>query len=435
MRNLTNKEFRYISIMIFGLYFGAGNLIFPPFLGKESGSNAIIALIFFSITAIVFPILGVIVVSKFNGINNFSNMVGPWFTFIFTTAMYLTIGPCLSIPRNASTSFEMTIAPYVTNLDNIIYYRLIYTLIFFLIVYYLSMKPKKIVTTLGKILTPILLLLIILMFVGVLFKPFSYVAPVGDYITSPAIKGFIEGYNTIDALAGLNFGIIIVFAIKSLGIVNEKDVTKITIKAGIVAGLILFLVYFMLTYIGFATANDFPNTKTGVEILVNVVKVNYGMFSTLMLGGIFIIACLSVSIGLITSISQYFSQNYPSISYRTWAMIYILISFVLANFGLVNILKISMPILLSIYPVSLVLISLGLFSEYFDNSRLVFRLCVYVTLIFSIGMVLNKYIGNILDPLFVNLPFYSLNLGWLVPAMITFIFSIIIHKGKKIWIK
>lgn len=140
MRNLTKKEFRCISIMIFGLYFGAGNLIFPPILGKESGSNAFISLIFFSITAIVFPVLGVIVVSKFNGINKLSNMVDSSFTLIFTTAMYLTIGPYLSIPRNASTSFEITIAPYITNLDNVIYYRLMYTIVFFSLVYYLSMK-------------------------------------------------------------------------------------------------------------------------------------------------------------------------------------------------------------------------------------------------------------------------------------------------------
>ncbi|WP_064581340.1 branched-chain amino acid transport system II carrier protein [Streptobacillus moniliformis] len=435
MRNLTKKEFRCISIMIFGLYFGAGNLIFPPILGKESGSNAFISLIFFSITAIVFPILGVIVVSKFNGINKLSNMVDSSFTLIFTTAMYLTIGPYLSIPRNASTSFEITIAPYITNLDNVIYYRLMYTIVFFSLVYYLSMKPKKIVTTLGRILTPILLLLILLMFLGVIFKPFNMVAPVGDYISAPAIKGFIEGYNTADALAGLNFGIIIAFAIKSLGVTNEKDVTKITIKAGIVAGIILFIVYFMLTYIGLATASHFPDTKTGADILVNVVKMNYGMLGALILGTIFIIACLSVSVGLITSISQYFNQNYPKVSYRAWVITYILISFILANFGLVNILKISIPILLSIYPVSLVLILLGLFSEYFDNSKLVFRLCVYTTLIFSIGMVLNKYIGNILDPVFINLPFYSLNLGWLVPAIIAFIFSITLQKGKKIWIK
>ncbi|WP_073507860.1 branched-chain amino acid transport system II carrier protein [Streptobacillus notomytis] len=431
MRNLTNKEFRCVSIMIFGLYFGAGNLIFPPFLGKESGRSFMIALIFFSITSIVFPTLGIIVVSKFNGINKFSNMVGSLFALIFTTSMYLTIGPYLSVPRNASTSFEITIAPYITNLDNVIYYRLIYTTIFFSSVYYLAMNPKKIVTTLGKILTPILLLLIVIMFVGVLFKPLNITAPTGDYITSPAIKGFIEGYNTVDALSGLNFGIIIAFSIRNLGITDENEITKITIKAGIVAGIILFIVYFMLTYIGLATASYFPDTKTGAEILVNAVRMNYGILGTLILGSIFIIACLSVSVGLITSISQYFSQNYPKISYRTWAIVYILTSFILANFGLANILKISIPILLSIYPVSLMLIILGLSSQYFDNSRLVFKSCTYVTVVFSIGMVLNKYIGNVLDPMFIHLPFYKLDLGWLFPAMITFIFSIILHKVKK----
>ncbi|CAM3169625.1 branched-chain amino acid transport system II carrier protein [Streptobacillus felis] len=431
MKSLSKKDFRYISIMIFGLYFGAGNLIFPPFLGKEAGTNSIIALLFFSITAIIFPILGVIAISKFGDINKFSNMVGPLFTLIFTTSIYLTIGPGLAIPRNGSLSFEIAILPYISNINDIVIYRLIYTIIFFSIVYYLSMNPKKIVTTLGKILTPTLLLLILIMFLGVVFKPLNLTSPIGDYATGPSVKGFLQGYNTMDALAGLNFGITIAFSIKSLGIKDEKKITKITTQTGIVAGFILFIVYSMLTYIGASTAGIFPDTKTGADILVNVIKMNYGIIGTLILGAIFFIACLSVSVGLITSIGQYFHHTYPKISYRKWAILYILISFALANFGLQTILKISIPILLSIYPVSLVLILLGLFSSYFDNSRLVFKITIYITAIFSIGMVLNGYVNHILDPIFSYLPFYKVDLGWIVPTLIAFLLSLLIHKVKK----
>ncbi|WP_156300440.1 branched-chain amino acid transport system II carrier protein [Streptobacillus canis] len=431
MEKLSKKDFRHMSVMIFGLFFGAGNLIFPPFLGKEAGTNSLISLFFFSFTAIIFPVLGIIAVSKFDGIKKLSNMVGPLFALIFTTAIYITIGPGLAIPRNATVSFEIAMTPFITNVQYMIYFRIAYTLIFFGVVYYLSMKPSKLVTTLGKILTPTLLILIVVMFIGVVINPFNPSMPVGDYVTGPAVKGFLEGYNTMDTLGALNYGIVIAFTIRNLGIKDEKNVTEITMKTGTVSSIILLIVYGMLTYIGAATANLFPNTKTGAEILVNVVKMNYGIFGSLILGGIFIIACLSVAIGLTTSISQYFNEIYPKISYRSWVILYTVVSFILAIFGLENILKYSIPILLSIYPVSLVLILLGLFSEYFGNSKMVFKSTIYVTAIFSIGMVLNGLINNVLDPVFNLLPFNGVSLGWVLPSMLAFVISVILHKVKK----
>lgn len=430
-RKLSKKNFIYISIMIFGLFFGSGNLIFPPFLGKNSGSNFLIALLFFSITGIIFPLLAIIGVSKFEGINNLTNMVNNKFTLLYTIAIYLTIGPGLAIPRNGSLPFEISIVPYLKNTDNIILYRLIFTIIFFSIIYYLSLNPKKIVFRLGKILTPILILLIVIIFVSILSRPVNALEPSIEYINNPAIKGFLEGYNTMDALAGLNFGIVITLAIKNFGITSQKTIEKTTLKAGVVASMLLFTIYFMLTYVGYATSNMFPKTKNGADILVLVVRNIYGIYGNILLAVIFTIACLSVCIGLITSISQYFSETYKFISYKKWATIYTIISFILANFGLNKILLISIPILLSIYPVSLSLIILALFSKYFNNSKIVFKITVYTNLIFSISMVINKYIGNRLDIIFNYLPLNNFNLGWTFPTLVAFIISFIFVKTVK----
>ena len=222
MKKLTKEQFISVSVMLFGLFFGAGNLIFPPLLGNQAGSKTLESLLFFSVTAVVFPILGVVVVAKTKGLSNLSGRVGKYFAFVYTAMIYLAIGPGLGIPRAGSLPFEMAVAPYLPNGTSIMVSRLIYTSLFFLVAYLICLRPSKLVNRMGKFLTPALLILILVMFLGVLFNNPNNVAQPLEVYKNAKVKGFLEGYNTMDTIAALNFGLVISLAIKSFKVDDEK---------------------------------------------------------------------------------------------------------------------------------------------------------------------------------------------------------------------
>ncbi|WP_172605444.1 branched-chain amino acid transport system II carrier protein, partial [Peptoniphilus harei] len=208
MKKLSRSQFTQVSIMLFGLFFGAGNLIFPPFLGNQAGNKTIISLLAFSVTAIIFPVLGAIAVGKTDGLKNLSSRVGGKFALVFTTAIYLSIGPGLGIPRAGSVPFEMAIAPYVPESFNLSLVRLVYTFLFFSVAMLVCLKPNKLVARVGKYLTPTLLLLILIMFAKVMTLPKDLAVASGNYKDAPVVAGFLAGYDTMDAVAALNFGFV-----------------------------------------------------------------------------------------------------------------------------------------------------------------------------------------------------------------------------------
>lgn len=426
MKKLTKEQFISVSVMLFGLFFGAGNLIFPPLLGNQAGSKTLESLLFFSVTAVVFPILGVVVVAKTKGLSNLSGRVGKYFAFVYTAMIYLAIGPGLGIPRAGSLPFEMAVAPYLPNGTSIMVSRLIYTSLFFLVAYLICLRPSKLVNRMGKFLTPALLILILVMFLGVLFNNPNNVAQPLEVYKNAKVKGFLEGYNTMDTIAALNFGLVISLAIKSFKVDDEKQVMNYTIKAGVVAGIFLFVVYAMLSYIGMTTSGLNQGAKNGAEILSSTSLYVFGDFGIILLAGIFTLACLTTCVGLITSVSQYFAKlTNDKVSYNAWITIWSLISFFVANFGLNVILKISVPVLVAIYPVSIVLIVLGLTQKYLKYNKFAYRLICGVTVFISLVEALKT--ANIKLPLItdlvIKLPFFDISLGWVVPMFVCFALS------------
>lgn len=428
---LDKKSFIKITFMLFSLFFGAGNLIFPPMVGKLSGENVFIVMFFFSITSIVLPMLAVVSVSKTLGLKILADRVDEKFSYLITILIYLSIGPGLAIPRAGSLPFEITISPYLPKSINLHIALLIFSIVFFGVAYYLSSNPTKLLDRMGKILTPSLLIMIGMLFIGIFFKPMGQIlSPVGEYAKSPATKGFLDGYMTLDAIAGLNFGVVIALSIKSLGIENSKDIQRITVKAGFGAGLILAIIYSMLAYLGVRSAEVFPLTENGASILTSLTNYFYGSFGALLLGGIFLLACLNVSVGLLTSSSQYFSSLSNRISYKTWLRVLVIISFILSNAGLNMILKFTLPALLVIYPVSIMLILLGLVHEKLKLGKYTYKIVCYITLIVSILSSL-KIIGiNIecIEIIFGYLPMNDVSLGWVFPAMISFAIGFVLDR-------
>ncbi|MDY4586426.1 MAG: branched-chain amino acid transport system II carrier protein, partial [Oscillospiraceae bacterium] len=227
---LTKEKMLLISFMLFSLFFGAGNLIFPPFLGQNAGNKTPLAMLGFLLTAVVLPVLGVIVVAQFDGLDKLAANAGKKFALVFTLLIYLSIGPGLGIPRAASVPFEMAVAPYLPQGANTRLCMVIYSLVFFVIAFWLCLNPGKLVERIGHFLTPSLLTLLRVLFFTFLFKGNVDIArPQAAYAGAPLLKGFSEGYQTMDTIAALNFGLVIATTLRSFGINNEKDLIKHTV--------------------------------------------------------------------------------------------------------------------------------------------------------------------------------------------------------------
>ena len=292
---MKKKELLMISLMVFSIFFGAGNLIFPPLIGKQAGVNVFTTMLFFSITAIIFPILGIIAVAKSDGLRNLANKVDPVFSIIFTIAAYLAIGPALAMPRAGTLPFEIAISPYISPNVSKSLILFIYTTVFFGIVYWLSLNPNKLLGRISKITSPIFLVLILMLFIGTFLKPMrSYANPEPLYAKNMGLQGFLDGYLTLDALAGLNYGLVVVYVIKQKNILEESKITKIVVSTGIAAGILLFVVYMMLAHVGASSISIFPNTSNGAEILAAVMKYLYGSFGAVLLACMFTVACLNI---------------------------------------------------------------------------------------------------------------------------------------------
>lgn len=418
MEKMDSKKLLFVSLMIFSMFFGAGNLIFPPQLGQLSGTNMIAAMGGFLISAVGLPILAIAVVAKAGGLHILASRVHPRFALAFTLLIYLSIGPFLGIPRAASLAFEMGISPFLA--DTLGGSRLplfIYTLVYFGIAFWLCMSPSKLVDRFGKVLTPALLVMIASVFVFSLFKPIGeFATPSGGYAQFPLLKGFLEGYNTMDAIAALNFGIVISIALKDLGVTEEKKLVSNTIKAGAIAGLFLTIIYGMLAYLGAVSLTRFGATENGAQTLTNVVFYLFGQKGSILLGLIFSLACLTTSVGLLTSCSQYFAKLMPKVSYKAWITILSVSSMIFANVGLTQILKLSVPILTAIYPMAIVLMFLSFFHNYFKGNNYIYLFAMVCTSFVSVLDALAQF--GLKVNMFSYLPLYSKGLGWIVPAVV-----------------
>ncbi|WP_026892618.1 branched-chain amino acid transport system II carrier protein [Lacrimispora aerotolerans] len=426
MDKLSVQKRILIGLTLFSMFFGAGNLIFPPFLGSLAGTSTWTAMIGFAITAIGFPVLGVVAVAKAGGFFYLAERVHPRFAFVFTLLNYLSIGPCLAIPRTASTSFEMAVVPFLGS-GNLQVAQIFYSAAFFVIAFVVALNPDKLTERLGKVLTPVLLVLIVVIFAGSLIKPPGlYGTPIKEYASGPLVKGFLDGYLTMDTIAALNFGIVISLNIKGMGVKKDSVVVGETINAGFVAGGILLLVYGALAHVGAVTGGAFGPDENGAQTLNQAVSFLYGRTGLVMLAVVFFIACLNTCIGLISCCSKYFCTIVPGIGYRTWAVIFALSSFVISNVGLTKILQISVPVLSAIYPVAIVLILLSFGFRDGKRWRSVYVCAISLTGVISVMLSLEQAGVTVLHQIMSKLPLYSTGLGWIVPALVGVVIGVVL---------
>ncbi len=459
---MTVRKITAIGFMLFAIFFGAGNLIFPPNAGWLSGGNFFPAIIGFVITGVGLPLLGIIAGSfSEEGFITETKRIGVIFSVVFMVAIYLTIGPFFAIPRTATVSYEMALVPFIRNEGGLLHGLFLsiaeglksmfyaadasvlatdlvgkvglffYSVFFFIVVFWLSFNPTKIVDRVGQILTPALLITMLVLIVLAIFQlntPIEAVDP--SYQAAPFAKGFVEGYQTMDTIAAVAFSIIVLKAVRAYGITNQKDLFKYSSYAAVIAGVALGLIYIALGWVG----NHFPIDEAqfalqqqdrGTYILTQVSRMTLGLPGQFLLGIIVGLACLTTAIGLIVSISSYFHSLMPRLSYKQYAIIFTLISFGLANQGLSSIIKGAIPVLLIVYPLTITLIVLIFIDKLLvPLDKVELRITTYVVLFISVSSVFFPTAG------FVQmLPLHDISMGWVVPGVVAFLVAIHINNN------
>lgn len=415
--NKKTKDFLVIGFALFAMFFGAGNLIFPPFLGHAVGDQYLFAIIGFIITGVGLPLLAIIACSKGDGtLTSIANPIGPKFSIVFTAILFIAIGPMLGIPRTAATTYEIAINPFFTNIS-----PLTSMIIYFAINLIFVLKRSTVIDTIGKYLTPVLI--IILTFI--IFK--GIILPIGETIntgvTSVLSTSLTEGYQTMDALAALLFASIVTANITSKGY-KKEEILPMTLKASIVAVIGLAFVYGGLTYLGAQTTTITSSDigKTGLLLLIS--KNILGNLGTIIIAIAISLACLTTSIGLLTAGSEFFEKvTNGRLSYKANAIILAIISIFIGALGVDHIIKISGPILNILYPVSITIIITTLLSKYLSNTTAI-RVSIYTSFTFGI-------LGEISSINLSFIPLSSVGFTWLLPTIIALLIGYLIYPNPK----
>ena len=445
-KKLTLRQKILVAGTLFGMFFGAGNLIFPVHLGQMAGRNVIPAMIGFIITAVGIPIFGVaaIGITHSDGLQTLSSKVGKGYGIFFTCLLYLTIGPLFAIPRCATTSFTTGVAPMVQDGSMQWLALLVFSAVFFAFVLFFSLRPGKITVWIGKIINPIFLLFLAVLVITALFRPgaaIGDVEPTQAYESGAFFSSFIEGYGTMDAIAGLAFGIVVIDVIRRMGVDDDDAVARDVLGSGVLTGLLMALIYVLTILMGTQSRGLFEISENGGIALTQIAGHYFGGVGQLILAVTITFACLKTSIGLVTSCSETFvKMTNGNVPYNIWAVLFTLFSFAVSNVGLSAIIEYSIPMLMLIYPPAIALIVLAFVGKSFHHDRIVY-ICVMVgtwaAAIFDCMKTLPQAVQSALHlDVLVSfagkfLPLFDKNLGWLLPACIGFAVGMILHLKKR----
>lgn len=432
--NLSTRAYLAIGMMLFALFFGAGNLIFPAALGQQAGSNVGWALLGFVLTGVGLPLLGVAAMgySSCKDVEELASRVHPIYGLLYTISLYLSIGPMFATPRTGTVAYEIAIKPFTEGLS--MNMEPIFLALFFGVSLWLSISPQKLVNRIGNILTPALLLVILLLIVKSFITPLGgYAVPQPSYgdASKAVLQGFLDGYNTMDALASVVFAILVIDFVRLSGATSRAVVTKTVMEVGAIAVALLGIVYVFIANIGATSVERFGLFDTGAPVLSVSANYLFGGFGQIILAIIVLLACLSTSIGLITSCGTYFHKLTPKISYKLYVVIFSVAAFGLSMFGLKTIISAAIPVLMLLYPLTIVIILLALFHNVFGGRRCVYAWTMAFTMISALmtGLETAGIAPATLEQLFTQyIPFQAAGMGWVSFAVLGFVVGLI-HKG------
>ena len=432
------KKGALTGLLLFGIFFGAGNLIFPPTLGAQSGEQFLPAIAGFVFSGVGIAVLTLIIgtLNPKGYIYEISKKISPLFATIYLAALYLSIGPFFAIPRTATTSYAVGISPLLAEADKGLG-LIVFTLIYFVAAYLIALNPSKILDRIGRILTPVFAFLIIIL---VILGAFKYGANAPQtateaYQISAFGAGFLEGYNTLDALASVAFSVIAVQTLKQLGFTSKKEYISTIWVVGIVVALGFSALYIGLGFLG----NHFPVTEEsmkggtpGVYILSQATQEIFGSTAQLFLAAMVTVTCFTTTVGLIVSTAEFFNGRFPQIGYKIYATVFTLIGFAIANLGLDAIIKYSVPVLVILYPITITIVMIVIVNKFVPLSKPGMQLTMgLVTAIAVTGVLASSFEITTLTNLINSLPFANASLPWLVPAIIGILLSLVLPNKQE----
>ncbi|MCE5985281.1 MULTISPECIES: branched-chain amino acid transport system II carrier protein [Pseudomonas] len=418
MKVLKGQDILALGFMTFALFVGAGNIIFPPIVGLQSGPHVWMAALGFLITAVGLPVITVIALAKVGGgMDALSSPIGKVAGGLLAAVCYLSVGPLFATPRTATVSFEVGVAPLTGESPLALF---IYSLVYFLVVLAVSMYPGKLLDTVGRFLAPLKIIALAALGIAAFMLPAGGIGEAQPaYVAAPFSQGFINGYLTMDTLGALVFGIVIVNAIRSRGVESPRLITRYAIIAGLIAGVGLALVYISLFRLGASSHEIAAGASNGAAVLHAYVQHTFGSLGSGFLAVLIALACLVTAVGLTCACAEYFSQVLP-LSYRTLVVILAGFSLLISNLGLTKLIMFSIPVLTAIYPPCIVVVGLSFCKELWNSQVRILAPVMLVSLLFGmIDAIKGTALASELPEILAHLPLSEQGLAWLVPSVVT----------------
>ncbi|WP_062381089.1 branched-chain amino acid transport system II carrier protein [Pseudomonas abietaniphila] len=427
MKVLKGQDILALGFMTFALFVGAGNIIFPPIVGLQAGPHVWMAALGFLVTAVGLPVVTVVALAKVGGaMDTLSRPVGKVAGTVLAAVCYLSVGPLFATPRTATVSFEVGLAPITGESPLALF---LYSLAYFLLVFWISLYPGRLLDTVGRFLAP--LKIIALAVLGIA----AFALPAGDvgvaqpaYVAAPFSQGFINGYLTMDTLGALVFGIVIVNAIRSRGVESPALITRYAIIAGLIAGVGLALVYISLFRLGSGSHAVAAGATNGAAVLHAYVQHTFGTLGSGFLAVLISLACLVTAVGLTCACAEYFSRLLP-LSYKTLVILLAAFSLLVSNLGLTKLIQFSIPVLTAIYPPCIALVALSFCKDFWQAQGRVVAPVMLVSFVFgTIDAVKGTGYADHLPDTLAHLPLSEQGLAWLIPSLMTLFVAFVVDR-------
>lgn len=411
-----------VGFALFAMFFGAGNVVFPPYLGMHAGEQWANGFLFYFIADIGLALVAMFAILHAGGADNITGRIGHVASKVLMCAVILCIGPMVAIPRTAATTLEMSVTPFFSGMSPVVF-----SIIFFAVILLLSIKQSAVIDIVGKILTPALLIGLLVLIVKGFVSPISDIVDTGVSASEVTVNGIKSGYQTMDVLAAMAFGIIILSSADKKGYTDSKSAAKMIGIAAALSGVLLLIVYFGLTYLGATASAVFPTDISRANLLIGIVELLLGKAGLIIFAIVIALACITTAVALVSSAASFFAKlANDKISYSVFVVVICISSAVISNLGLDMIIAIATPVLDIVYPPMLVLILLSWFGDKLHKS--VYVSSVAGSLIASVLATASLYGMNV--PVIDSLPLASLGLGWLTPAAVFGLVAYLVSKFK-----
>ncbi len=428
-RSLSTFDVMGLGFMTFAFFLGAGNIIFPPLAGFLAGENLNSAMFGFLITAVGLPLVTLIAAALAGGgLPTMGRYLPATVVTLMATAIFIIIGPAFAAPRTGLVAYEMGLKPFLNDPGQTT--LTLYTIGFFGLVLVLSLNQGRLLDAVGKVLTPILLLLLVALAVAVFVSPQGTQPQVAeDYLTQPFVKGFIEGYNTMDTFAALMFGMLILDVLRQKGVTDTRAQSRYLMIAALIAAAGLGFVYVSLFILGGTSLGVVESASNGGEIISAYVLSLFGAPGLWILAAIVSLACITTAVGLVSSCADYFHRLTGKGSYRVWVAINALACMLVANVGLSTLISVSIPVLVACYPVAVALVLATYLRPLMRSPVFAFRLIM--TVAFAFGLIDGMQAAGLNMSVFTFLPMFDIGMAWVLPTLAAAVIGLAAGKAKQ----